>query len=276
MTPLVPTLIVGGEHSFIVDKLSPQLLRHGLQTATHWEWRRKAGAFPDTTKLVFVLTDMVGHVLNNAAVLQARERGLPVIMGCRKWAMNVDRLEKAGFPLLLSPTPIPVLPQPKETSVSQHQLDNLYAVYETVMRDMHHLSGDEIYAEVKSRCAGLGLNPGAKRPDLMSRVRKALGVQNPNMAISRPRASKKAAPVVAPVVATVPTSEVPPEVLAATPANVQPRKPIPQAREGVTEIKDLVKLLRIVMAEENLTHLSVHPDGVTFRRVVVEEGMFDV
>jgi hypothetical protein len=219
---------------------------------------------------------MVGHDLNNAAVLEARERGLPVIMGCRKWAMNVDRLEKAGFPLLLSPTPIPVLPQPKETSVSQHQLDNLYAVYETVMRDMHHLSGDEIYAEVKSRCAHMGLNPGAKRPDLMSRVRKALGVQNPNMAIPRPRASKKAAPVAAPLLVTVPTTEVPPEVLAATPANLQPSKPLPPPPEGATEIKDLVKLLRIVMAEENITHLSVSPDGVTFRRVVIEEGTFDV
>lgn len=272
MTPLVPILIVGGEHSFIVDKLSPQLLRHGLQTATHWEWRRKAGAFPDTTKLVFVLTDMVGHVLNNAAVLEARERGLPIIMGCRKWAMNVDRLEKAGFPLL---SLTPALPQPsEEIPMLDHEI--LYATYEAVMRDMHHLTADAVYAEVQKRCQGLGINAGAKRPDLMSRARKALGVQNPNMAISRPRASKKAAPVVAPVV-PVPPSEVPPKAVVAKPANLQPPKhPIPGSPEGATEIKDLVKLLRIVMAEENITHLSVSPDGVTFRRVVIEEGTFDV
>lgn len=71
-------------------------------------------------------------------------------------------------------------------------------------------------------------------------------------------------------IATVPTSEVPAAVLAATPANAQPTKSAP------TDVKELVQLLRVAMEAEGIERLTVTKDTVSFRRVVVEEGTFDV
>lgn len=68
---------------------------------------------------------------------------------------------------------------------------------------------------------------------------------------------------------TIPT-ENPREVLAATPANAQPTKAAP------TDVRDLVQLLRVAMEAEGIERLTVTKDTVSFRRVVVEEGTFDV
>lgn len=73
-----------------------------------------------------------------------------------------------------------------------------------------------------------------------------------------------------PRIATVPTPEVPVAVLAATPAD---RKP---TRDAPTDVKELVQLLRVAMEAEGIEKLVVTKDSVSFRRVVVEEGHYDV
>ena len=86
------------------------------------------------------------------------------------------------------------------------------------------------------------------------------------------------APVVPPapapvIVATVPTTEVPPEVLAAAP----PRESPPAlAHSAPKDVKELVQLLRLAMVAENIERLTITKDALTFRRIVVEEGEYDV
>ena len=92
------TLIVGGESSFVQRKLAPRLRRHFLRVVAHWPWKRAPGAFPEAIDVLFVCTDMLGHSLSNAAVEEARKRGIPIIMGGRKHALNLEKLEAAGFP----------------------------------------------------------------------------------------------------------------------------------------------------------------------------------
>lgn len=92
------TLVVGGEASFVQRKLTPRLRRHFLRVTAHWPWKKQAGAFPDAIDVLFVCTDMLAHSLSNAAVEEARKRGIQVIMGGRKHALNIEKLEAAGFP----------------------------------------------------------------------------------------------------------------------------------------------------------------------------------
>ncbi len=103
---LFRTLVVGGEPS-VLRKLVPRLRRHLLRVDAHWPWKKQAGAFPDNIEVLFVLTDMVSHSLSGLAVEEARKRGIPIVMGGRKHALNVERLAAAGFPEIpaLSPKP---------------------------------------------------------------------------------------------------------------------------------------------------------------------------
>jgi hypothetical protein len=85
-------------------------------------------------------------------------------------------------------------------------------------------------------------------------------------------------------VATVPTAEIPKEVLAATPANVQPPKPatpvaaLPASPSNGTpswmndDLKVALQLARGQFEGLGIESLTITKDGVRFRRVVVEEG----
>jgi len=92
------TLVVGGETSFVQRKLTPRLRRHLLSVTAHWPWKKQAGSFPDAIDVLFVCTDMLAHSLSNAAVEEARKRNIPIIMGGRKHALNIEKLKAAGFP----------------------------------------------------------------------------------------------------------------------------------------------------------------------------------
>jgi hypothetical protein len=50
----------------------------------------------------------------------------------------------------------------------------------------------------------------------------------------------------------------------------------PAGRVAPSDVKELVQLLRIAMAAENIERLTVTKDSLSFRRVVVEEGEYDV
>lgn len=281
--PLIPALVVGGEHSFVVDKLEAQLRRHGLTIAHHWEWKKKPKAFGGYADVVFLVTDMVSHALTDHVRELAHEKGVPVIFGCRKWATNKDRLERAGFPERAPLAPVvaaplkeaapfvsvlPVPPTPKDESPMPEQDverpsnspragSDLYKVYEQIVLQSPRISNKEAYEEARMRVAGTGIALGGRRPELLALIRKTHGIVLPNN--NR--------------IVTVPTSEVPPEVLAATPKNLQP--PV-RATVAPTDVRDLVQLLRVAMEAEGIERLVVTKDAVTFRRVVIEEGSFDV
>lgn len=271
--PLVPTLIVGGEHSFVVDKLEGQLRRHGLTVAHHWEWGKKPKAFVGWIDVVFIVTDMVSHSLTDNVRELAHERGVPVIFGCRKWATNRERLEKAGFPereVLATPSPVEevgppqVIPPTEEkqdvNNTLPYDLNKLTEIYRGILTEDRDISNAAAYRKAKKLGAEAGINPGRERPDVLAQIRKELGILSPKNSHSKP----------APTVATVPASVVPLVVRAATPAAVKP----PDAPSK--DVKELVQLLRVAMETEGIERLTITKDAVSFRRVVVEEGMFDV
>ena len=103
-------LVAGGQASFVTEKLSKSLARHGIRIHTHWSWDKKKPPhkFPDNIDLVYICTDMIGHNLANPCVDYARETGIPYVNGTRKWAESIERLTGAGFPLL---DPIGALPE---------------------------------------------------------------------------------------------------------------------------------------------------------------------
>jgi hypothetical protein len=95
---MIPALIVGGEHRFIEDRLKSNLLRHNIQIMDTWTWDKEPGAVPNGAKMMFFVTDMMSHVLNDAAKAEAARRNLPIVYGTRKWSVNRDRLTAAGYP----------------------------------------------------------------------------------------------------------------------------------------------------------------------------------
>ena len=117
-------LVAGGQASFVVEKLSKSLARHGIRIHTHWSWdkRRPPQKFPDNIDLVYICTDMIGHHLANPCVDHAREVGIPYVNGTRKWAESIERLTGAGFPLIDVAAAIPELIQESRANRTPKQL----------------------------------------------------------------------------------------------------------------------------------------------------------
>lgn len=95
-------MVVGGQESFVKEKLSRSLERHGIAVHTHLSWTksRPPATLPKGIDLVYVCTDMVGHKLAEPCVKHARDNGIPFVNGTRKWAESIERLTQAGFPLV--------------------------------------------------------------------------------------------------------------------------------------------------------------------------------
>ena len=100
--PMKQALVVGGQGSFVKEKLSKSLARHGIHVLAHWSWEKKRPpqVFPQGVDLVYICTDMVGHGLSEPCMNWARDNDLPYINGTRKWAESIIRLTQGGFPLL--------------------------------------------------------------------------------------------------------------------------------------------------------------------------------
>ncbi len=110
---LVPTVVLGGEASLISDKIAAHLLEHGLSVIAHHDWyKARSAPLPDAARVLFLMTDMVGHSLSTPMVAEARSRGIKVVYGCRKYAVFASRLDAAGFPVRApeAPAPLPVAP----------------------------------------------------------------------------------------------------------------------------------------------------------------------
>jgi hypothetical protein len=107
---LKQALVVGGQYSFVKDKLAKSLARHGVGVHTHWSWdkKRPPQTFPQGIDLVYICTDMVGHGLSEPCMSWARDQGLPYVNGTRKWAESIVRLTQGGFPLL---NPLQTVPE---------------------------------------------------------------------------------------------------------------------------------------------------------------------
>lgn len=100
-------MVVGGQESFVKDKLARSLKRHGIGVHTHLSWtkRRPPSTLPKGIDLVYICTDMVGHGLAEPCVKYARDLGIPFVNGTRKWAESIERLTQAGFPCWTRPAP---------------------------------------------------------------------------------------------------------------------------------------------------------------------------
>lgn len=289
----VPVLVVGGEGDFVRRKLTPQLSRHGLTVDGHWEWKKKAGAFPESSRVVFILTDMASHALNDAAVKEAWKRGLRVIFGGRKWALNKALLERAGFPFstaalpsspppkpvrapfVLPPLPLPPPPPPPEVPVSRtFPPSPLLSLYESVFDKTPGATNKEVYAKVCELAAEKGITSGSQRDDLCAFIRSSRGI------VVLGGHHRVASPVELSPVAPAPADGGGHRGLSPLPELKFERvSPAPAPAKGGSASPDLaaaVALLRGAMAAEGITDLSVSEKGVTFRRVVIEEGSFSL
>lgn len=324
---LLSTLVVGGETSFVLRKIAPRLVRHGLHVVGHWPYRRMKGAFPANIDVLVILTDMVGHSMNDAAVEEANRRGIPIIMGVRKYAILQGRLAEAGFPeisalspkpavstkrtpaaspvelkqventpfvrpLVLppeaepSPVPLPLsssetdnVPQPhKKIETFEKNFAAVRGIYAEVLMKEPNLSNKDVFARVVTRARERGLDPGKPRLDVMAKIRKRLGVVLPrnsytpknNLRLRDAEGRTLSIPnLPAPTHAP---AEVPPVVEAVAPPEVTPApRPAPSQ-----DVRELVQMLRTAMAAEGIERLTVTKDTVNFRRVVVEEGEYEV
>jgi len=121
---LKQALVAGGQGSFVQEKLSKSLARHGIRVHTHWSWdkRRPPQKFPEGIDLVYICTDMIGHNLANPCMDYARTSGIPFVNGTRKWAESIERLTGAGFPLIDVAASIPELIQESRADRTPKQL----------------------------------------------------------------------------------------------------------------------------------------------------------
>jgi hypothetical protein len=343
---MVPTLVVGGEPSFVVRKIAPRLFRHGLHMVAHWPYKKAKGAFPDNIGALLVLTDMVGHSMSGCAVAEAEKRGIPVVMGVRKYAFLEQRLKDAGFPEIpkLAPKPatstkrplapdiitpsirpllVPAadaveayLPEPSPSNDTENtdmpvpttteHLSNktlrydartLRELYTEAIMENPNITNREVYQTVLLRAAAKGIEAGGERPDLLAAIRKELRIIRP-----------KNAYVVKPVAFAAPAEPltITPAKDTSTPASSDTERqhsasgddgPYPSLAETLgqnivrihkpevppvtrpapsQDVRELVQMLRTAMAAEGIERLTVTKGAVNFRRVVVEEGEYDV
>lgn len=344
---LVPTLVVGGETSFVTRKIAPRLFRHGLHMVAHWPYKKANGTFPANVEVLVVLTDMIGHSMSDSAVAEATKRGLPIIYGVRKYAVLEQRLREAGYP------EIPTLaPKPLDTSTT-HAEAHAYPTHVRPLLVPSPEAAAPFIAEALPMPVSAAPVPApevighdllralkilAKAPGISNRALEATGfskgtawalaqkgrtllgihthvgnqtavrIERETFAATcaqyglesaeipadglfpkenRPM-NAPPAPAPALVIATVPTTEVPPEVLAEAPPRVEtpdedrivlslPAVPVvAPGRSAPADVKELVQLLRLAMAAENIERLTITKDALTFRRIVVEEGEYDV
>jgi hypothetical protein len=352
---LIPTLVVGGDPSFVSRKIAPRLFRHGLHMVAHWPYKKANGTFPANAEVLVVLTDMIGHSMSDAAVTEATKRGLPVIYGVRKYAVLEQRLRDGGYPEIptLAPKPLDAstthaeahaypthvrpllvpspeaaapfiaeaLPMPvsaapapapvpapevigpdllralkilaKAPGISNRALEangfskgTAWALAQKgrTLLGIHTHAGNQTAVRIEretftATCAQYGLESAEIPADGL--------FPKENRPMNAPPAP---APSPALVIATIPTAEVPPEVLAEAPSRVvapvdEPvaafeahasLPPIPAPRSAPADVKELVQLLRLAMAAENIERLTITKEGLSFRRIVVEEGEYDV
>ncbi len=293
-----PTFVAGGEKSFVENKIAGQLSRHGLRVAGHWDWkRRRSMPIPDEVEVVFVITDMCSHTINDRVVAAAQKRKLPVIYGQRKYAANQERLTAAGYP------PV-TLQEPTMQTVPKELRRDLYrkAIAEDMSRDH-----DAVYEALTSLCEVAKGGPYAMSDlnrSYVSNIRGSMGISwargrarsdgtrlitvhvgqyedacselgiAPHYPVGAVRQGlEQAEPAKDPKPA-------PPKVapMKAEPAPVPKAKPEPTIKlpAGWTqEFADILVMLRDEMAECDIQSLSITPDGVTFERVVIVRGTYD-
>jgi hypothetical protein len=346
---LIPTLVVGGDPSFVSRKIAPRLFRHGLHMVAHWPYKKANGTFPANAEVLVVLTDMIGHSMSDAAVTEATKRGLPVIYGVRKYAVLEQRLRDGGYPEIptLAPKPLdastpraeahaypthvrPLL-VPSPEAAAPFIAEALPMPVSAAPVPAPEVIGPDLLRALKILATSPGMSNRALEANgfskgtawtLAQKARTLLGIHTyagNQTAVRIDREVFKAtctqygldateipadglfpkenramvapsAPAPALVIATVPTTEVLAEVLAEAPSRVvapvdEPvaafeahasLPPIPAPRSAPADVKELVQLLRLAMAAENIERLTITKEGLSFRRIVVEEGEYDV
>lgn len=182
---LVPTVVLGGESSLVVDKIAPHLREHGLAVIAHCDWyKARSLVMPEVTRVLFMLTDMVGHHLSVPMVDEARSRGIKVIYGCRKYAVFASRLAAAGFPAIpalppLTAAPIAVTlatinPPEQEDTMPPLDLASLTPEKQTTERVLALLASEPA---LSGRMVGEWLNiPRYKAEPATRRAREILGI----------------------------------------------------------------------------------------------------
>ena len=280
---MTSTLVVGGEARFVADKFTSQLARHGLRVDEHWEWKKQAGAFPDCTEVVVILTDMAGHYLNDTAKTLAQARDIPVIYGVRKAAINKSRLEAAGFPETPTMPALPVITHSPRSRSLRGEARELYDKFLPLLAEHPGLSNRGISNRIgcaygstgePARCArdtlGLSDADGGRGVSINRTVYEAVCKARSLVPVRGAKVSKEMdIPVPALPVASAPVTVVPVVTPSVAPVSPAPAPVSPKASvDENAEFKDLVNLLRQEMAKRNITKLVVTPEGVDATKVI--------
>jgi hypothetical protein len=171
-------------------------------------------------------------------------------------------------------------------------------LYTEAIKENPNITNRDVYQTVLLRAAAQGIEAGGERPDLLASIRKELGIIRPkNAYVVKPVAfAAPAEPLTITPVKNTPTpapsdterqhSEpgdgvLYPSLTASLGQTVvrihkpevspEPVRPTPSQ-----DVRELVQMLRAAMAAEGIERLTVTKDAVNFRRVVVEEGEYDV
>lgn len=91
-------LVVGGEASFVQDKITQNLQTLDIEVAHHWEWKKQPpDTIPAGTQLVLLLYEMGSHSLFNKAKEAAQKEGIPAVNVSRKFVLLRKSLIDQGI-----------------------------------------------------------------------------------------------------------------------------------------------------------------------------------
>ena len=298
--------VVGGEASFVQSHLTKSLAKHNIAVRYHWSWDKTKApqSLPRGIDLVYFCTDMIAHKLSIPVLEMCREQGVPYVNGTRKWAESIERLNAAGFPVVpAAPLEVPMSAetQPKASLGLNNPIQRV--VVEALARKPFAPSAEvwEYARELNPKIMGnitesperlswgrkqLGLSiargGGMRtiRTDVTTfmRVVSNLGLKGVvppparhTVKETRPVAvpPPEAAPVAEVVALPTPAPAAQETVVSAAPAI----KPAPAAPiNPMDELKDLLLLVRVKMAEMSIVDLHLTPESVKYKQMVITEG----
>ena len=279
-------MVVGGQPEFISRKVIPCLEKttapdgSAIRVVRHAAW--KTNRYPsdaDNLDALMVVTDMISHVLSNAARAHARKLGIPCVPITRKWLETVVSLGRYGSrtpppvatrtfqpsPEAPAPAPLPVAvpvvtapaPQEEKEEVSRKYAQRLHNAVHTLAENprttnamLSDLFGETIRA-------------------VLPEARKRLGLRSPN------HGGKDRIVTVEPYTLRAACAEfgVPEEFRHATlaeypsPAARRNERPAPAPAAAphppsvMETLREAVALLRSAMADAGVVSLSIDRDG---------------
>jgi hypothetical protein len=288
-------MVVGGQPEFIARKVIPCLEKttapdgSAIRVVRHAAW--KTNRYPsdaDNLDALMVVTDMISHVLSNAARAHARKLGIPCVPITRKWLETVVSLGRYGYrtpppvatstfqpaPEAPAPAPLPVAVPVVTAPAPQEEKEEVSRKYEQRLHNAVHTLAEN----PRTTNAMLSDLFGETIRSVLPEARKRLGIRSPNHGGKDRRVTVEPDTVRAACAEFGVPEEVRDATLAEYPSpaarNTLARAqrlddlrderpaPVPAAPPSAMEtLREAVALLRSAMADAGIVSLSIDRDG---------------